>query len=65
MRAAKGDHLVQHGRVVGQHDQEAEVLEVLGDEGNPPYRVKFQDGHQAILSPGPDCQVKHKEERQR
>ncbi|MFI6351276.1 DUF1918 domain-containing protein [Streptomyces sp. NPDC050743] len=65
MRAAKGDHLVQHGRVVGQHDQEAEVLEVLGQEGNPPYRVKFQDGHQAILSPGPDCQVKHKEERQR
>ncbi|MEU6508078.1 MULTISPECIES: DUF1918 domain-containing protein [unclassified Streptomyces] len=65
MRASKGDHLIQHGRVVGQHDQESEVVEVLGPEGNPPYRVQFQDGHQAILSPGPDCQVKHKEERQR
>ncbi|MFF5406324.1 DUF1918 domain-containing protein [Streptomyces misionensis] len=65
MRASKGDHLVQHGRVVGQHDQESEVVEVMGQEGNPPYRVRFPDGHEAIMSPGPDCQVKHKEERQR
>jgi hypothetical protein len=25
--------------------------------------VKFKDGHEAIMSPGPDCQVKHREER--
>ncbi|MFI2201222.1 DUF1918 domain-containing protein [Streptomyces sp. NPDC020192] len=68
MRASKGDHLVQHGRVVGQHDQESEVVEVLGEKGEPPYRVRFQDGHEAILSPGPDCQVQHiqrKSEQQR
>ncbi|MER6026818.1 DUF1918 domain-containing protein [Streptomyces sp. NPDC001851] len=59
MRASKGDRLVQHGRVVGQHDQVSEVVEVLGSEGNPPYRVRFEDGHEAIMSPGPDCQVKH------
>ena len=64
MRASKGDRLVQHGRVVGQHDQESEVVEVMGQEGSPPYRVRFSDGHEAIMSPGPDCQVKHKEERQ-
>ncbi|MEV5875948.1 DUF1918 domain-containing protein [Streptomyces sp. NPDC052101] len=63
MRASKGDHLVQHGRVVGQHDQESVVVEVLGSEGSPPYRVRFKDGHEAIMSPGPDCQVKHREER--
>ncbi|MGW2644514.1 DUF1918 domain-containing protein [Streptomyces sp. NPDC001393] len=63
MRASKGDHLVQHGRVVGQHDQESEVVEVLGAEGSPPYRVKFKDGHEAIMSPGPDCQVKHPDDR--
>ncbi|MCC5475157.1 DUF1918 domain-containing protein [Streptomyces sp. NPDC059680] len=63
MRASKGDHLVQHGRVVGQHDQESEVVEVLGAEGSPPYRVRFKDGHEAIMSPGPDCQVKHRDDQ--
>ncbi|MFB7508856.1 DUF1918 domain-containing protein [Streptomyces broussonetiae] len=65
MRASKGDHLVQHGRVVGQHDHEVEVVEVLGPEGTPPYRVRSENGHESIMSPGPDCQVKHKEERRR
>ncbi|MYR61695.1 DUF1918 domain-containing protein [Streptomyces sp. SID625] len=62
MRAAKGDQLVQHGRVVGQHDQVSEVVEVMGTEGNPPYRVRFEDGHEAVMSPGPDCQIRHHEE---
>ncbi|BDH04720.1 DUF1918 domain-containing protein [Streptomyces bauhiniae] len=62
MRASKGDHLVQHGRVVGQHDQVTEVVEVIGEEGEPPYRVRFEDGHEAIMSPGPDCQVRHHED---
>ncbi|MBX7550040.1 DUF1918 domain-containing protein [Streptomyces sp. NPDC004232] len=65
MRASKGDKLVQHGRVVGQHDQESEVVEVMGEKGEPPYRVRFPDGHEAIMSPGPDCQVKHKNARQK
>jgi hypothetical protein len=64
MRASKGDRLVQHGRVVGQHDHVVEVVEVLGPEGNPPYRVRAENGHETILSPGPDCQVEHREERQ-
>jgi hypothetical protein len=65
MRARKGDKLVQHGRVVGQHDHVSEVVEVLGPEGNPPYRVRFEDGREAIMSPGPDCQVKHPDDKQR
>lgn len=64
MRATKGDRLVQHGRVVGQHDQVSEVVEVLGTEGTPPYRVRFEDGHEAVMSPGPDCVVLHREEQQ-
>ncbi|CAL9623954.1 MULTISPECIES: DUF1918 domain-containing protein [Streptomyces] len=66
MRASKGDKLVQHGRVVGQHDHVVEVVEVLGPEGSPPYRVRAENGHETVMSPGPDCQVKHQEEhRQR
>lgn len=60
MEAHKGDRLLMHGRIVGQHDREAEVVEVLGESGTPPYRVRFEDGHEAIMSPGPDTVVRHK-----
>ncbi|AKN73350.1 MULTISPECIES: DUF1918 domain-containing protein [Streptomyces] len=65
MRASKGDRLVKHGRVVGQHDHVVEVVEVLGPEGNPPYRVRAEDGHETVLSPGPDCVLEPKKEQQR
>jgi Domain of unknown function (DUF1918) len=61
MDARVGDQLLLHGRIVGQHDRFAEVVEVLGENGNPPYRVRFEDGHEAIMSPGPDCVVRHRE----
>ncbi|MDN3295273.1 DUF1918 domain-containing protein [Streptomyces ficellus] len=62
MHATVGDTLLVHGRVVGQHDRTAEVIEVLGPDGNPPYRVRFDDdGHEAVMSPGPDSVVRHKE----
>lgn len=63
MHAQVGDKLVTHGRIVGQHDKIAEVVEVLGPEGNPPFRVRFEDGHEALLSPGPDTVVRHHEEK--
>ncbi|MDF3299790.1 DUF1918 domain-containing protein [Streptomyces tropicalis] len=65
MHASVGDQLVQHGRVVGQHDQISEVVEVIGTEGNPPYRVRLENGHEAVISPGPDCQVRHRDEGHR
>ncbi|WP_128976484.1 DUF1918 domain-containing protein [Streptomyces roseicoloratus] len=59
MRASVGDKLLVHGRTVGQHDRTAEVLEVKGENGAPPYRVKFDDdGHEALMSPGPDTVVR-------
>ncbi|WP_128378316.1 DUF1918 domain-containing protein [Streptomyces cavernae] len=63
MRAVKGDQLLVHGRIVGQHDRIAVILEVLGPDGTPPYRVRFEDdGHEALMSPGPDSVVRHKED---
>ena len=62
MHATKGDQLLVHGRIVGQHDKVAEIVEVLGTEGNPPYRVRFEDGHEAVMSPGPDCVVQHRDQ---
>jgi tartrate dehydratase beta subunit/fumarate hydratase class I family protein len=58
VQATVGDWLLVHGRIVGQHDRAAEVIEVLGENGEPPYRVRFEDGHEAIMTPGPDTVVR-------
>ncbi|GAA1169341.1 hypothetical protein GCM10009654_28220 [Streptomyces hebeiensis] len=63
MKAKKGDHLVVHGRVVGVHDRVVEVVEVLGPDGTPPFRVRSEDGHESIMSPGPDTAVDHRSKK--
>lgn len=57
MHATVGDRLHLHGRVVGQQERVAEVIEVHGPDGTPPYKVRYPDGHETIMSPGPDCEV--------
>jgi Domain of unknown function (DUF1918) len=57
VHASKGDRLVVHGRVVGQQDRVVEIVEVLGPDGTPPYRVRDESGHETIMSPGPDSVV--------
>ncbi|MFF1645902.1 DUF1918 domain-containing protein [Streptomyces sp. NPDC058240] len=59
MEAHTGDRLVTHGRTVGQHDKVAEIVEVLGAGGAPPYRVRSDDGHEHLIAPGPDSVVQH------
>ncbi|TJZ41940.1 DUF1918 domain-containing protein [Streptomyces piniterrae] len=59
MHASKGDRLVVHGRTVGHKDHSVEIVEVLGEHGDPPYRVRSEDGHETIMSPGPDSVVQH------
>jgi len=57
MQAAVGQRLHIHGRNVGSHDELAEILEVRGDAGQPPYLVRHPDGHESVIFPGPDCEV--------
>ncbi|KPC65064.1 DUF1918 domain-containing protein [Streptomyces chattanoogensis] len=59
MHASKGDRLVVHGRTVGHEDHTVEVVEVLGTNGEPPYRVRDAAGHETIMAPGPDSVVRH------
>ena len=59
MHAKTGDRLLMHGRTVGHGDHAVEIVEVLGTNGEPPYRVRAEDGHETIMSPGPDCVVQH------
>ena len=52
MQAHVGDHIVVHSTHQGEPERTGEVLEVRGDEGGPPYLVKWQpDGHTALFYP--------------
>lgn len=60
LRAAAGDRLVIHGHRAGQGEREGEILEVLGDDGAPPYVVRWSDdGHVTRRYPSSDAYVRH------
>ncbi|MFI1914643.1 DUF1918 domain-containing protein [Nocardia sp. NPDC020380] len=61
MRASVGDHLVIHGRSVGLPDHTAEIVEVRGADGAPPYVVRFTDGRESLVYPGPDSVVRRRD----
>lgn len=57
MQANVGDRLLVHGQIVGQGNRSGEIIEVRGPEGAPPYVVRFTDGHESLVYPGPDAVV--------
>jgi hypothetical protein len=57
MHATVGEKVVIHGKNVGSPDRHGEIAEVRGAGGDPPYLVKFDDGHEALVFPGPDCTI--------
>lgn len=59
MHALVGDRLHVHGRVVGTHDETSEIIEIRGVDGTPPYVVRHEDGHEALVFPGADAVVEH------
>ena len=63
MRAAVGDRIEIGSHRVGEPDRDCEVLEVRGDDGAPPYVVRWgDDGHQGWFFPGSDASVQHFEQ---
>jgi len=57
MNATVGDRMHFKSHAVGVAERVAEVVEVHGDEGEPPYLVRYPDGHESLVYPGPDCVV--------
>ena len=57
MRAAVGDRVVVESPTESQRRREGEVLEVRGEDGAPPYVVRWQDGREGVFFPGPDAHV--------
>jgi len=59
MEAKVGDQLVIESNRVGQARKVGEVVEVRGENGEPPYLVRWTDGHEGLLFPGPDAHIDH------
>jgi len=57
MKANIGDRLHVHAKVVGQPDRVGMIIEVHGAGGGPPYLVRFDDGHETLVFPGPDAVI--------
>jgi hypothetical protein len=58
LRASVGERLVIRGHHVGDVQREGEILEVLGEDGAPPYVVRWSDnGHVSRTYPGSDAYV--------
>ncbi|MEU1985988.1 DUF1918 domain-containing protein [Nocardia sp. NPDC019395] len=58
MQANVGDQLVLRSDSVGKTDRTGEITEIRGPNGAPPYMVRFEDGHQSLIYPGPDCLIR-------
>jgi hypothetical protein len=57
-----GDRVTVHGHRVGDHERHGEILEVRSSAagGDPSYRIRWDDdGHESILYPGTDIEIKH------
>jgi hypothetical protein len=60
MRASVGDRIVVMGRHIGDSRRSAIILAVEGDDGAPPYKVRWDDSdHEVLFFPGPDSLVEH------
>ncbi len=57
MRADVGDQLVIESRTVDAPRKVGEVLEVHGQDGAPPYVVRWADGHEGLMFPGADAHI--------
>jgi Domain of unknown function (DUF1918) len=64
LRAQPGDGLVIRAHHAGEAEHDGEILEVLGENGAPPYLVRWEeDGHVSRLYPGTDAYVQHLHDR--
>lgn len=60
LKASVGDRLVVYAHHIGERPRDAEILEVMGEGGGPPFRVLWQDtGTESIFFPSSDARVEH------
>ena len=57
MIAQIGDEIHVHSRTVDVPDRVGKIVEVRGENGEPPYLVRFDDGHETVMYPGSDSTI--------
>jgi len=55
MHARAGDRIAVETTTLDVPRRGGIVLEVLGADDQPPYRVRWDDGHESVYFPGPDA----------
>ena len=53
MKADKGDRIILAASHTDEPTRDGEILEVRGPDGQPPYLVRWTDGHTGLMYPGP------------
>jgi hypothetical protein len=56
-RAQPGDIVIVEGHRVGDRRRLGEILEVLGTPGHEHYRVRWDDGREAVFYPSSDATI--------
>jgi Domain of unknown function (DUF1918) len=59
MKGLIGDRIEIPGKHVGEEARHGEIVAVHGFEGDPPFEVRWDDGHKGLFFPGPDAVVQH------
>jgi hypothetical protein len=60
VEARVGDKIRIRGHRIGEPDRDAVILEVRGEEGGPPYIVRWGDtGRESFFYPGADAEIVH------
>lgn len=58
MKAKTGDKILTHGRRVGDPEREGVIIDVRGEDGGPPYVVKWEgDPGEHLIFPGTDAVI--------
>jgi Domain of unknown function (DUF1918) len=60
MHAEAGDEVVVRGRHVADENRQGTITEIHGEDGMPPYLVRWQDGHESLFFPSSDTLVEHR-----
>ncbi len=63
MHAHVGDRLLVHGRSVGHAERSAQIIEIRERPHEQPiFTVRYDDGRQTLICPGPDAVVEHQQD---
>ena len=54
-----GDLILIHEHRLGEPGRKGEILEVLGTAEHEHYRVRWDDGREALFYPGGDAVIQH------